>query len=120
MTRPDLLGAVPTATGCEWALPGRRVPSPVEPGAELVRFLDDQQDLVQWHLHLRPDGGHSVVCGRPGADASGELIEVAPGFEPFLYRFWVENTAGFEVAEQRREWAELSAPVRDYLASYRR
>jgi hypothetical protein len=39
-------------------------------------------------------------------------------FEQFIYRFWVENLAWFEVVDQDRGWDDLPPAVRDYLAHY--
>jgi hypothetical protein len=47
-------------TGC-WTDISQPLPSPVEPGAFLVRFLRDQQDCVIWYLYLRPSGETFVV-----------------------------------------------------------
>lgn len=47
-------------TGC-WTDVSDPLPSPVEPGAFLVRFLRDQQDCVIWYLYLRPSGEVFVV-----------------------------------------------------------
>jgi hypothetical protein len=90
-----------TACWTDVALP---VPSPVEPGAYLVRFLRDQQDCVLWYLYLRPSGEVFVV-GSPldfdclpewdeadgPVDLSRLIAWCAPTFEEFAYRFWVEN-----------------------------
>jgi len=45
-------------------------------------------------------------------------VTVAPGFEAFLYRFWVENLAWFELNEWGRPPAELDPAVRAYLSHY--
>ncbi|GAA2062294.1 hypothetical protein [Polymorphospora rubra] len=130
MGRPELSGAVPSCTACWWQWPARPVPSPVGAGARLLRFLNDQQDCLFWYLYLEPDGGHRVLAGGINydtwaedgideTDAAGDLVEVAPDFERFVYRFWVENLAWFEVVGQERDWDDLSPPVQDYLAHYR-
>jgi hypothetical protein len=127
MSRPGLHRAVPSCTGCWWDLSKMRIPSPVQPGAELVRFLNDQQGCLYWYLHLFPDGRHRVVAGGIRYDdgpvgereALNDLVEVAPDIEHFLYRFWVENAAWFEVVDEQRDWTDLSAPVRAYLSHYR-
>ncbi len=49
-----------SVTGC-WTAVSEPLPSPVEPGAFLVRFLRDQQDCVIWYLYLRPSGEVFVV-----------------------------------------------------------
>lgn len=118
MSRPELHSAVPSCTACWWDVSKARIPSPVEPGADLVRFLNDQQGCLYWYLHLLPNGRHSVVSGGIRYDdepvgerqALNDLVEVAPDIEHFLYRFWVENTAWFEVVDEERDWSDLSAP----------
>lgn len=127
MQRPDLQTAVPSCTACYWDISGKTAEGPFDDGATLLRFLNDQQGCIHWYLYLRPDGGHSVVAGggwyddpypTAKADMRGDLVLVAPDFERFVYRFWVENTAWFEVVEEERDWDELSAPVREYLSHY--
>ena len=43
---------------------------------------------------------------------------MAPSFEAFLYRFWVENLAWFQLNEGDGEMAELTPAVRAYLSGY--
>ncbi|WP_329137354.1 hypothetical protein OG552_27415 [Streptomyces sp. NBC_01476] len=47
-------------TSC-WSSLSEPIPSPVEPGAFLVRFFRDQQDCVLWYLYLRPGSPAFVV-----------------------------------------------------------
>jgi hypothetical protein len=127
MSRPDLLASVPSNTACWWTLSDAPIASPLGDGAKMVNFLNDQQCCVYWYLYVWPDGRHAVVAG--GLDYDDETVEpetarhdlvlVAPDFEQFLYRFWVENVAWFEAVQQDREWDDLSPPVRDYLSHYR-
>lgn len=49
-----------SATAC-WSDLSAPLPSPVEDGAFLVRFLRDQQDCVIWYLYLRPSSETFVV-----------------------------------------------------------
>ncbi|MFD8755989.1 hypothetical protein ACFV0O_34190 [Kitasatospora sp. NPDC059577] len=92
-----------SATAC-WTDVSSPIPSPVEPGAFLVRFLRDQQDCVHWYLYLRPTGDAFVVASpldledAPGWDEPatpvdwfGSIARCASSFEEFAYRFWVEN-----------------------------
>ncbi|HZM26871.1 MAG TPA: hypothetical protein VFB89_05915 [Gemmatimonadales bacterium] len=126
MRRPDLTGAIPTCTSCHWNLVESAIPSPLDDGARLLGFMNDQQDVLLWYLYLEPDGGHRVVCGSiPYHDvtvesgrAAADLVEVAPNFEAFIYRFWVENLAWYELNEFGRADTELTAAVREYLARY--
>jgi len=48
---PALREAVRSGTAC-WRDLAEPIPSPVEDGAYLVRFLRDQQDCVMWFLYL--------------------------------------------------------------------
>ncbi len=126
MSRPDLIGAIPTCTSCYWNVAESPIPSPLDDGARLLRFMNDQQDVLLWYLYLEPDGGHRVVCGSiPYHDvtvesgrAAQDLVEVAPNFEAFVYRFWVENLAWYELNEFGRADPELTPAVREYLARY--
>ncbi|MYW05208.1 hypothetical protein [Streptomyces sp. SID3343] len=110
----NLRGSLDTVsvTGC-WSSLSEPLPSPVEPGAFLVRFFRDQQDCVLWYLYLRPSGEVFVVNShldyeyeyeaRDSADCEpesdlddlaaqkAEILWCAPSFEHFAYRFWLEN-----------------------------
>ena len=128
MQSPELQSAVPSCTACYWDVSGKVVPGPFDDGATLLRFLNDQQSCVHWYLYLEPDGSHRVVAGggyyddpypAARADMRQDLIVVAPDFERFVYRFWVENVAWYEAVEEEREWDALSGPVVDYLTHYR-
>jgi hypothetical protein len=101
---------------CCWQDFSAPLPSPVEPGAYLVRFFRDQQDCVFWYLYLRPGGEAFVVHswldyedepGPPDGDedpaeglAEGLAEDLANpaaihwcarSFEEFAYRYWVEG-----------------------------
>ncbi|WP_254898122.1 hypothetical protein [Kitasatospora sp. NA04385] len=84
------------------------LPSPVEPGAHLVRFFRDQQDCVIWYLYLRPGGEVFVVHSWLDYESEFEWIEdgeepreelsdpaaihwCARSFEEFAHRYWVES-----------------------------
>src|SRR5688572_27026488 len=125
MGRPELSGAIPTATACYWRL-AEPIPSPLGDGGRLVRFLNDQQDVLFWHLLIAADGTHRVVAGGipydevmvTPAQAEGDLIEVAPSFEAFMWRFWVENITWYELEMLGLPEQELSQASRDYLRHY--
>jgi hypothetical protein len=124
--------AVPSCTSCYWDLVEEPVPSPIEPDARLVRFLNDQQGCLFWSLYLRPGGESFVVCTThphdpPGDDPDerigpaemlADTLWVAPDFERFIYRFWLENVVWFHTVWNRREIADLPERVRRYLAHY--
>lgn len=105
-------------------------PSPVEPGAALVRIFSDQQYCACWYLYLRPSGAAFVVFdvdSAPAAPAvpaaeespflSGEFSWCAGSFEEFAYRYWIENRLWR--ALHARPAAELDADLAAYLAHYR-
>jgi hypothetical protein len=73
----------------------------------IVRFLADQQGCLFWYLFLAPrQEDHCVVVSKDyfGSDTAEvwpepsdpDSIEYcAPGFESFLFRFWLENEYWF-------------------------
>jgi hypothetical protein len=114
MGTPDLQERIPSCTACYFDLPDRIVESPFGDGGYFIRFLNDQQWVLLWHLYLAPNGDHCVVVSSEAFDdgnfgqrltASGEqwtpdvirerTFFCAPAFEDFLYRFWIENHIWF-------------------------
>ncbi|MEV3962845.1 hypothetical protein AB0M34_18410 [Nocardia sp. NPDC050193] len=124
--RPELQQAIPSCTDCYWDVSASAIPGPYGDGDRLVRFLADSQDCVLWYLHILSDGAHRVVAagerycdGGPVpsvAHLNSALTLVADDFERFLYRFWVENTAWFEVVHDELDEVDFSPAVRNYLA----
>ncbi|MER7172897.1 hypothetical protein [Streptomyces mesophilus] len=125
-----------SVTGC-WTDISEPLPSPVEPGAFLVRFLRDQQDCVLWYLYLRPTGETFVVesyldyedvyeAQRDGDYTGTDLDDLkeqtaaitwcAPSFEEFAARFWIENRLW--LALQDNELSSAEPQLRDYLRHY--
>jgi hypothetical protein len=111
MSTPYLQDQIPSCTACYFDLPNQIVNNPIE-GDEgyLVRFLNDQQDVLLWYLYLRPNGDHAVIVSSIYFDeASLEDVEqqailnamafCAESFEKFLYRFWLENTLWFALSD---------------------
>ena len=101
MSDTALLAAVPSCTACAWDLSEEPVASKARPGESTIRFLRDQQDCLFWYLVVGgPDDG-KVVCSPipfddPELDVSDDEVFdntwiVAPHFEAFVYRFWLEN-----------------------------
>lgn len=109
---PDILGD--QSLTCCWSSLSKPIPSPVEPGAFLVRFFRDQQDCVLWYFYLRSGRSAFVVHSHleyeyeyEAHDSGGEfngnsdiedldeqmeaLQYCAPTFEQWAYRFWIEN-----------------------------
>jgi hypothetical protein len=100
-----------------------------------VRFLNDQQDVLLWHLYLEPGGQERVLCSPydleevagwhdgagPTADERAGVIAntviVAPSFEAFVYRFWLENVLWFKLDKRA---GDFSDEERAYLTHYER
>jgi hypothetical protein len=137
-TRSKLYGVLDwvSVTGC-WTDISKPLPSPVDPGAFLVRFLRDQQDCVIWSLYLRPSGEPFVVhshldyeheyrARREGWRTETDLDDAqeqraaicwcAPSFEEFAYRFWVENRLWRAV--RSGDLSGLEPELREYLRHY--
>lgn len=135
MTRSNLHRALDrvSCTGC-WTGVSKPLPSPVEPGARMVRFFSDSQGVATWYLYLRENGESCVVhssrdfehepelCFDPEGNETypdDEIFWSAPSVEVFAYRFWVENTLWHAISERRRA-GDLSAEQCAYLAHYLR
>jgi hypothetical protein len=137
-TSTNLYGSLDevSVTAC-WTDISEPLPSPVEPGSFLVRFLRDQQDCVIWYLYLRPSGEAFVVnshldyeyeyeAQRNDDEAASDLDDVeeqraallwcAPSFEEFAHRFWIENRLWYAVRGGAP--AQLEPRLRDYLRHY--
>ncbi|MFE4520067.1 hypothetical protein ACFRMQ_38585 [Kitasatospora sp. NPDC056783] len=126
-----------SVTGC-WSSLSEPLPSPVEPGAFLVRFFRDQQDCVLWYLYLRPSGEVFVVNSHldyeheyevQGSDEfrsesdlgdlsaqQAAILWCAPSFEYFAYRFWIENRL-WNVANGEGD-TPLDSGMQHYLEHY--
>ncbi|MGA8113665.1 MAG: hypothetical protein WCA46_08390 [Actinocatenispora sp.] len=123
-----------SVTAC-WTDISDPLPSPIEPGAFLVRFLRDQQDCVIWYLYLRPSGETFVVhsgleyereyqAQREGEEndlddpeaQTDDICWCAPTFEQFAYRVWVENTLWRAI--HKNKLADLEPRLRAYLDHY--
>lgn len=125
MGAAELKAAVPSCTACEWDLGDAPQPCRVTPGAYTIRFLRDQQDCLFWYLYVRPDGTAPVLCSpipfdEPGLGVSREVVLanswlVAPDFEAFVYRFWIENEL-WELLDE--DAPELTAAQRAYVEHY--
>lgn len=132
---PQLYARVPTNTACYLDISRGLLTPPGGAPGKIVRFLNDQQVVVLWYLHLHRDGGHSVVAAQPrwrddaepdddddsdneanddDLDALIDLdapIECSRSFAEFVQRFWIENTIWYALTYRRA----LSPAQRDYL-----
>jgi hypothetical protein len=137
-TSSNLYGSLDkvSVTGC-WTDISEPLPSPVEPGAFLVRFLRDQQDCVLWYLYLRASGETFVVHSHldyeyeykarlggeqthtdldDAQEQAAAIMWCAPSFEEFAYRFWIENRLWRAV--RGGDLSRLEPRLRDYLRHY--
>lgn len=116
-----------SVTAC-WSDVSDPIPSPVEPGAFLVRFLRDQQDCVIWYLYLRPSGEAFVVHSHLDYEYEGDhlgdteeqrtaMLWCAPPFEEFAHRFWIENRL-WRAVHGGGDPSDLDPLLRGYLAHY--
>jgi hypothetical protein len=137
MGSPELQDRIPSCTACYFSLSQKIVPCPASDGGYIVRFLNDQQDVLLWYLYLTPAGESGVLVSPIGLDDIAEempgaaLTEewrrsilantfvCAPSFAAFIYRFWLENTLWFKLneGEGNGTWTEEE---RRYLAHYAR
>jgi hypothetical protein len=123
---PALGSAVPSCTACEWDLSTEPVPCRATPGGYTIRVLRDQQDVLFWYVHLGPEG-ESVICSpipfdQEDLEVDREVVvantwTVAPSFEAFVYRFWLENVL-WDLVNSKDP--QLDAEQRAYLDHYRR
>jgi hypothetical protein len=134
MAAPELQDRIPSCTACEFDVPDAIVSAPGSERGFVVRFLNDQQDVLLWYLYLAPGGEERVLCSpydledvATWNDGAGpdphervrviaNTVLVAPSFEAFIYRFWLENVLWLKVHE--RGGADFSDEERAYLAHY--
>lgn len=132
MGSAELQRRVPSATSNGWWLSDPE-PSPAEKYGFLLRFMHDQQGCYYFYLYLAEDGSAPVLGSEslftPGDQededdgeaplTSSEFVEyaqwLAPDFEQFLYRYWVENVIWHRTVYQEGPAAELPPLARDYL-----
>jgi hypothetical protein len=118
---------IPSCTACYFDAPQRIVAAPPPGNGILLRFMNDQQWCVLWHLYVEKSGAHAVLASEVAFDLDAEeddeeapkptLVLCGSSFEEFLYRIWIENSAWFALVEGHRD---LSAREKAYLEHYRR
>lgn len=138
MGSAELQDRIPSCTACTFGLGARIVPCiGAAPGqAYLIRFLNDQQDVLIWYLYLTPQGQERVLVtpyefGEDAGDDPNALpgdtrtaviantVVCAPSFEAFVYRWWLENAIWFKLNEAGGA-DKLTDEERRYLAHYER
>ena len=135
MGSPELQDNVPSCTACEFQPVETILPHPGVEHGYILRFLNDQQDVLLWYLYLTPTGEHCVLVssvlleelGNPdyvrdparwdSAAIARNTYVCALSFEEFIYRFWLENTLWFRL-NATRDLAVLTDEERRYLSYY--
>jgi hypothetical protein len=129
MASPELQDRIPSCTACDFRLSETIVPCPASEDGYIIRFLNDQQDVLLWYLYLTPTGEQCVLVspfaleelhGLSADHRSAVVAQTyvcAPSFETFIYRFWLENTLWFKVSEGDGSHS-LTEDERRYLAHY--
>lgn len=109
MAAPELLGCIPSCTGCYFEL-SEIAPCPGSEEGYIIRFLNDSQGCLMWYLYVTPYGDLCILVSYAWLDmltdpqyneiSEEEAIEgtyvCASTFETFLYRFWLENTIWYK------------------------
>lgn len=128
MSRPGLATTIPSCTACEWDLSKDLIACKALPNSFTVRFLRDQQDVFFWYLFLAPGLEPSVVVSpipyddpRAAKDVDRSTLLansglVAPSFEHFIYRWWLENEL-WDVLNSSRP-GKLTPRQARYVAHY--
>lgn len=144
MASPALRDSIPSCTACYFDLSKKIVPCPASEEGYIIRFLNDQQDVLSWYLYLTTQGEHCVLvspfeldkAANEEAEESDEgeaeedreqaekrrrsiianTLVCAPSFEAFIYRFWLENVLWFNLNEAE---GSLSEAQQRYLAHYK-
>jgi hypothetical protein len=138
MGSPELQDRIPSCTACTFGFGAHIIPCVgVEKGqAYLIRFLNDQQDVLIWYLFLTPRGDQRVVVTpfefgeaenedpddvpeKKRTSIIAQTVVCAPSFEAFVYRFWLENNIWFKLNAGDGE-GKLTDEERRYLAHYGR
>jgi hypothetical protein len=133
MGTPALQDRIPSCTACYFKLGERFVHCPGAEGGYIVRFLNDQQDVLLWYLYLTPGGEECVLVSPYGLDdpalqtptaeqrtaVINNTFICAPSFEAFVYRFWLENAIWFKLDEGGSSPSFTDEEQR-YLAHYQR
>ncbi len=68
MAAPELQDRIPSCTACEFTFPEAVVPCTGSERGFVVRFLNDQQDVLLWYLYLTRDGEHCVLVSSLSLD----------------------------------------------------
>jgi hypothetical protein len=132
MGSPELQNRIPSCTACYFSLSDDIISCPGSEQGYIVRFLNDQQEVLLWYLYLTPAGEQRVLVSPVMLDEVAQrgplseewrqailtnTFECAPTFAEFIYRFWLENVIWFKLNDQS---APLTADEQAYVAQYER
>jgi hypothetical protein len=133
MASSELQDRIPSCTACTFGLPQQIVKCPGSENGYVIRFLNDQQDVLLWYLYLTPAGDHCVIVApyefyelaeEPEQAATyndeqrkailDNTFVCSPSFGEFLYRFWLENSIWFAL----NDGTPLTADQQQYVSHY--
>jgi hypothetical protein len=129
MSSAELRRRVPSGTRNGWEL-SNLAPSPAQDQGFLLRFMHDQQGCWFFYLYLAPDGSSPVLGSidlftpeQDGDDdrtlTAAEFMKsatwMAPDFEQFLYRYWVDNVVWHHAVNQNRPVSDLPLLAQQYV-----
>jgi hypothetical protein len=115
----EFWGSFGVYSNCEFMVPETSDPDFSGPSLRLPFYSDGEN--FSWYLYLHPSGG-SCVLGKGWPDTT--VWFVAPSFEAFSYRIWIENQL-WQV--RNSDYIEgtfglsppaFTRPLRDYLDHY--
>ncbi|HLW64616.1 MAG TPA: hypothetical protein VKS79_04800 [Gemmataceae bacterium] len=132
MLADELTFAVDYPSGLSFCNPHSRVD---DAGGIYATFLIDSQYSLLWDLYVHPAGAHCIIARRPepeAFDTGGSSIEpatpttawfVAPSFEAFIYRIWLENELwkyahGESLRQADRHVPSLTRSLQRYIDHY--
>jgi uncharacterized protein (TIGR02996 family) len=124
-----------SVTDCFFTLPDEYSPLRANPSGEgmHVHFYCDSQSCLLWDLYVHPSGGHCVIARwldyfdpePPDPDddeppyTGPRAWFVAPSFEAFLYRVWLENQVWYiEHADFFRRRGQTPPPMTPQIQAY--
>lgn len=133
MGSPELQDRIPSSTACYFKLSDHIVPCIGTEDSYVVRFLNDQQDVLLWFLYLTPDGNQRVLVSSAPLDELASQYPDGPtdaqekaiiantyvcalSFDEFIYRWWLENTIWFKL--DASDGGKLTEAEQRYLAHY--
>ena len=113
---------IPSCTACYFDLPETIIKSPFEDGGYFIPFLIDQQSVLTWALYLKGEAycvvvslyGLSYEMPETWDEYQGTIFTCGKTFEPFIYRFWLENVIWFGEEEGGKLLPEQQAYLDHY------